>query len=538
VTVHLVGAGPGDPGLLTVRALDVLRHADLVVYDRLSQESLLDLAPAAAERIDVGKAPGHVRLGQEEINDLLVERGRRGETVVRLKGGDPFVFARGGEEAVALAAAGVPFEVVPGITSAIAVPAYAGIPVTLRHSSTSVTIVTGHEDPRAGDEGSVDWQAVARVGGTIVILMGVARIGRIAAALVAGGRSPDTPVAAVQWGTRPEQRTVRATLGTIADTPLGTPAVIVVGDVAACDLAWFENRPLFGRRVVVTRAREQASALVERLAALGAATVEVPAIRIAESADGGAALGAAIERLAAGRYAWLVLTSPNGARRLLAALRAAGRDARALGGVRLAAIGPGTADVLAGANLVPDLVPDRFVAESLLEAFPAAGPVADRAADPAVAAGAGGVPAAAGSPAVDGPRDGVLLVRAAVARDVLPDGLAAKGWAVDVVEAYRTEPAPLEPATAAALAEAEIVTFTSSSTVTNFLATAGRAAVPPVVAAIGPITAATARDHGLTVDVEAEVHSIDGLVDALCAWAADHPQPPADPASPRSESHS
>ena len=496
MTVHLAGAGPGDPGLLTVRALDVLRRADVVVYDRLSQESLLDLAPPEAERIDVGKAPGHVRLSQEDINALLVERGRRGEMVVRLKGGDPFVFARGGEEAAALAEAGVPFEIVPGITSAIAVPAYAGIPVTLRHSSTSVTIVTGHEDPAAGAEGSVDWSAVARVGGTIVVLMGVARIGRIAEALMAGGRSPDTPVAAVQWGTRPEQRTVRATLATIGAAALGTPSTIVVGDVAASDLAWFENRPLMGRRVIVTRAREQASELVARLSALGAATVEVPAIEIGDPDDGGAALAAAVSRI--GDYDWVVLTSPNGSRRLLAALASAGRDARALGGVRLAAIGPGTAAALAAARLVPELVPERFVAESLLEAFPAA-------------------PEGGGR---------VLLARAAVARDVLPAGLAARGWAVDVVDAYRTQPVPLDERRAAALAEAEIVTFTSSSTVTNLLAAARGRALPPVVAAIGPVTAATAREHGLAVDVEAEVHTIDGLVDALVAWAADHPGKP------------
>jgi uroporphyrinogen III methyltransferase/synthase len=392
----------------------------------------------------------------------------------------------------------VPFEVVPGITSAIAVPAYAGIPVTLRHSSTSVTIVTGHEEPGAGEDGTVDWQAVARVGGTIVILMGVARIGRIAAALMAAGRPPDTPVAAVQWGTRPEQRTVRATLATIGDHELGTPSTIVVGEVAARDLAWFENRPLFGRRIVVTRAREQASELVARLAALGAATVEVPAIAVAEPADGGAALAAAVDRVAAGAYDWLVLTSPNGARRLLAALRAAGRDARALGSTRLAAIGPGTADVLAAANLVADLVPPRFVAESLLASFPGTG-------EGDVATGR------------------VLLARAAVARDVLPEGLAERGWKVDVVEAYRTEPAPLDERAAAALADAEIITFTSSSTVTNFLAGAGSGAVPPVVAAIGPVTASTAREHGLTVDIEAEVHSLDGLVAALCAWATAHP---------------
>jgi uroporphyrinogen III methyltransferase/synthase len=494
MTVHLVGAGPGDPGLLTVRGLEVLRRADVVIYDRLSQESLLDLAPEGAERIDVGKAPGQVRLEQDDINALLVERGRKGETVVRLKGGDPFVFARGGEELAALAAAGVPFEVVPGISSAIAVPAYAGIPVTLRHSSTSVTIVTGHEDPSVGEDGTVDWEAVARVGGTIVILMGVARIGRIAEALMAGGRPPDTPVAATQWGTRPEQRTVRATLATIGAADVGSPATIVVGDVAACDFAWFENRPLLGRRVVVTRARAQAGELVGRLAALGAATVEVPAIEIVDPEDGGAALAGAVERL--GDYDWLVLTSPNGARRLLDALERAGRDARALGGVRLATIGPGTAAALAGARLVPDLVPPRYVAESLLDAFP--------------------------DPPAPG-RGRVLLVRAAVARDVLPAGLAARGWDVDVVDAYRSEPVPLSDAQAAALAEAEIVTFTSSSTVSNLLAAAGGRARPPGVAAIGPVTAATARQHGLVVDVEAEVHTIDGLVDALVAWAAEHP---------------
>jgi uroporphyrinogen III methyltransferase/synthase len=495
VTVHLVGAGPGDPGLLTVRALELLRVADVVIYDRLSQESLLDLAPAA-ERIDVGKAPGHVRLAQSEINDLLIERGRRGETVVRLKGGDPFVFARGGEEAAALAGAGVPFEVVPGISSAIAVPAYAGIPVTLRHSSTSVTIVTGHEEPEGAksSEGTVDWEAVARVGGTIVVLMGVARIDRIAAELMAGGRPPDTPVAAVQWGTRPEQRTVRATLSTIADQPLGTPSTIVIGEVAASDLAWFENRPLFGLRVVVTRAREQAGELAMRLQGQGAATVEVPAIEIRDPADGGAALAAAVDRL--GDYAWVVLTSPNGARRLLDAVRDRGRDARAFAGARLAAIGPGTAEALAAANLEVDLVPPRFVAESLLDALPA--------------------PSATGGP--------LLLVRAAVARDVLPEGLRRRGWHVDVVEAYRTEQAPLAEEQAAAVAGADVVTFTSSSTVSNFLAAMGGRPVPPVVAAIGPITAATAREHGLAVDVEAEVHTIDGLVDALVAWAAKTPR--------------
>lgn len=491
MTVYLVGGGPGDPGLLTVRANEVLQRADVVIYDRLSQESLLDLAPVDAERIDVGKAPGLARKTQDEINALLVERGKSDATVVRLKGGDPFVFARGGEEAGALLSAGVDFEVVPGITSAIAVPAYAGIPVTLRHSSTSVTIVTGHEDPAAGEEGTVDWQAVARVGGTIVILMGVARIGPIATALIAGGRSPETPVAAVQWGTRPNQATVRATLGTIAHKQLGTPSTIVVGDVAALDLAWFERRPLFGRRIVVTRAREQASQFVAQLKELGADTVEVPAIEVREPVDGGAALRRAVCSLYG--YDWVIVTSPNGARALLVALRSEGLDVRAFGGARVAAIGPGTAEVLAAGNLLVDLVPPRFVAESLVEALPEA--PADRSGR-------------------------VLLARAAVARDVLPEGLRARGWEVDVVEAYRTFTPPIDPERRAELAKADMITFTSSSTVTRFLDVAGSESVAPVVATIGPITAGTAREHGLTVDIEAEVHTIDGLVDSILAWAA------------------
>ena len=273
---------------------------------------------------------------------------------MRLKGGDPFVFARGGEEAQALLDAGVPFEVVPGITSAIAAPAYAGIPVTLRHSSTSFTVVTGHEDPTSGAEGTVDWEAVARVGGTIVILMGVARMGLIAERLIAGGRSPDTPAAAVQWGTRPEQRTIRATLATIADQDLAAPSTIVVGEVAAEDLAWFAARPLFGQTVVVTRPEGQASVLADQLRAAGAEAIVLPVIEIEEPADGGAALTAALDDL--GAYDWLVVTSANGARRVLAGLP----DARALGGVSVAAIGPGTAAALAEGNIRADLVPDRL----------------------------------------------------------------------------------------------------------------------------------------------------------------------------------
>ncbi|MEY2404631.1 MAG: uroporphyrinogen methyltransferase / synthase [Acidimicrobiaceae bacterium] len=482
MTVFLVGAGPGDPGLLTVRAAEVLARADVVVYDRLSAATLLELAPAGAERVSVGKAPGRAEMAQADINALLIERGKAGQRVVRLKGGDPFVFARGGEEAAALLDAGVPFEVVPGITSAIAVPAYAGIPVTLRHSSTSVTLVTGHEDPDVGAEGSVDWEAVARVGGTIVVLMGVARIRQIAARLMAGGRAADTPVASITWGTRPEQHTVRATLGTIGDCALEAPATIVIGDVAAQNLAWFEQRPLFGKRVVVTRARDQASGLKARLRELGATVIELPTIVIDDPPDGGGALRRAAADV--GSYEWLVLTSANGAQRFLECLH----DARDLGGVRVAAIGPGTSAVLANANIRADLVPHAYVAEALLDEFPSR---------------------------TDGGAGRVLIARASVARDVLPDGLRARGWEVDVVDAYQTRTDKPPASALDDAAAADIITFTSSSTVERFLEIAGASRVPPLVACIGPVTAATARAHGITVDVEAPVHSVDGLVDAV-----------------------
>ncbi|HEY3241495.1 MAG TPA: uroporphyrinogen-III C-methyltransferase, partial [Acidimicrobiia bacterium] len=385
MTVYLVGAGPGDPGLLTVRGAEVLRRAEVVVYDRLSVATLLDLAPPGAERISVGKAPGQASRPQDEINALLVERGKAGQEVVRLKGGDPFVFARGGEEAAALLHAGVPFEVVPGITSALAVPAYAGVPVTQRGISTSFTVVTGHEGIEVPTR--TDWEAIARVGGTIVVLMGVAHRGEIADRLMAGGLAADTPVTAVTWGTRPEQRTHRTTLGGLGAAPVEAPATMVVGAVAGLDLRWFEDRPLFGRTVVVTRAREQASDLVERLHHLGAETVELPVIEIGDAADGGAALTAAAGMV--GDYDWLAFTSANAVERFFAALGGLGRDARALAGVAVAAIGPGTAAALARAGVQADLMPSRFVAESVVEAFP------------------------------PGPGR-VLLPRAAVARDALP----------------------------------------------------------------------------------------------------------------------
>ncbi|MDQ1382531.1 MAG: uroporphyrinogen methyltransferase / synthase [Actinomycetota bacterium] len=479
MTVYLVGAGPGDPGLLTRRGEAVLRAADVVVYDRLAPRALLELARPDAELIDVGKAPGDAPMSQTDINDVLVDRGAAGREVVRLKGGDPFVFGRGGEEAEACIAAGVPFEVVPGITSAIAAAAYAGIPVTHRRVSTSFTVVTGHEDPTKGGS-DTDWDALAKTGGTLVILMGAGRVAEIAEALIAGGRADGTPVAAVRYGTRPDQRTVRATLATIADIGVEPPSAIIVGAVAALDFAWFEKRPLFGRTVVVTRAREQASELTTRLEGLGATVLELPAIRIVP-------LTFAWPDLT--RFAWVVFTSANGVDAFFdRGLAPAGLDARALAPVRLAVIGPGTGAALARRGLRADLVPERFVAESLLDAFPE---------------GSGRV----------------LLARAEVARDVLPDGLARKGYDVEVLPVYGTEPAPARADDLAGIRAGSVdaITFTSSSTVDNFCDALG-GPIPgpqPTVVSIGPITSETARARGLRVDVEADPHTIDGLVEAL-----------------------
>ncbi len=482
MTVYLVGAGPGDPGLLTRRGGEVLAGADVVVYDRLAAPTLLELAPPTATRISVGKAPGEVDATQDDINALLVKHGRAGRQVVRLKGGDPFVFGRGGEEAEALEAAGVDFEVVPGITSAIAAPAYAGIPVTHRGLATHVTIVTGHEDPTKGHQ-DVDWVQLARTGGTLVVLMGAARVAGIAEALVAGGLPPDTPVAAIQRGTGPDQRTRRATLATISDGTLAAPAAIVVGAVAGLDLGWFERRPLFGRTVVVTRAREQASGLRARLETLGARVVELPTI-VVEARS--------VELPPLGDYAWLVLTSTNGVDAFFdAGLAAAGLDARALAGVRVAAIGPATAAALAQRGVHADLVPERFVAEALLDAFPA--------------------------PSDAGAR--VLVARAEQARDVLVDGLTRRGYQVDVLTLYRTIPAQPDPATLEAVRTGAVdaVTFTSSSTVENFCDLVGTLDPQPLAVSIGPVTSETARRRGIRIDAEARAHTIDGLVAALLA---------------------
>ena len=484
MTVYLVGAGPGDPGLLTVRGAEVLARADVVVHDRLAQASLLDLVPAGAERIDVGKRPGGP-VKQDAINRLLVERGGAGQEVVRLKGGDPYVFGRGGEEALALLEAGVPFEVVPGVTAAVAVPAYAGVPLTHRGLSTSFTVVTGHREH--GADRATDWEGLGRAGGTIVVLMGVAHRDDFVPRLMAGGLSPDTPVVAVRWGTRPDQRTVRTTLAALPDAQLEPPITIVIGRVAGLDLAWFERRPLFGRRVVVTRAHGQAPELARRLEAAGAEVLEVPTIALADPADGGTALVAAAAR--ARSYQWVVFTSANAVDRFIPLLR----DGRDLALARIAAIGPGTAAALADHRLVADLVPQRFVAEALLDAFP----------DP------------------QGHGDTVLIPSAAGARPVLAEGLRARGWGVDVVEAYRTEPVTPAPEVLAEVTKADAIAFASASAVRSFVEAAGAGAAPAAVVCIGPVTAEAARAAGLTVAATAEAATLDGLVEAITALRID-----------------
>jgi uroporphyrinogen III methyltransferase/synthase len=480
---------------MTKRSLELIARADVILYDRLVPAGALDGARADAELRYVGKSPGAESVSQEEINALLVEHGRAGATVIRLKGGDPFVFGRGGEEAEALAEAGIPFEVVPGVTAGVAAPAYAGIPVTHRDDASAVAFVTGHEDP-AKEESAIDWDALAAFPGTLVFYMGVRRLPEISARLIEGGRAPAEPAAVVERGTLPGQRTVTAPLAEIADAVAGAgvkpPAVTLVGPVARLreGLAWIEARPLHGRRVVVTRARAQASALAATLRGLGADVVEAPAIRIeARPVEGDVARMA--DEIAS--YDLVCLTSPNGVALLFDALAARGRDARALGGATVAAIGPGTARELRTHGIRPDIVPDRSVAESLLAELEAID--------------------------VDGKR--ALIPRAADARDVLPDGLRERGADVDVVELYDTVGEPLDAPVVEALAAADYVTFTSSSTVTRFLdAAAGSVPNGARVVSIGPVTSATARDHGLEVHVEAERHDIDGLVEALVGDAA------------------
>ncbi|MSP78205.1 MAG: uroporphyrinogen-III C-methyltransferase [Dehalococcoidia bacterium] len=500
--VFLVGAGPGDPGLLTVRGLELLKRADVVVYDRLMDTRLLEHARDGAELIDAGKGRGLRVMSQEGINALLVEKGQAGKQVIRLKGGDPFVFGRGGEEAEALAKAGVAFEVVPGVTSAIAAPAYAGIPVTHRGVASSVAFVTGSQDP-AKEAVSIDWQRLANAADTLVVLMGLANLDGIMHAIIAAGRKADTPVALVHWGTTSRQQVVTGTLNTIARkadaAKLSAPVLMVVGDVVSLRerLAWFERRPLFGTSVLVTRTRDQASSMSELLAAEGAQPIHLSTIEVVPTSDT-KPLDAALAHL--GGYQWVVFTSTNSVEIFFKRLAILKKDVRAFGAARVCAIGTATAVALRERGVLADLLPNEFVSEDALQALRGH-----------VSSG-----------------DTVLVPRALESRDVLSRGLRAIGVQVDDVAVYETR----MPSSARAQANSilkdgiDAATFTSSSTVKNLVRLLDgdvKKLDGVLIASIGPITSATARELGLHVDVEAQEHTVPGLVRAIIEYVGSAP---------------
>ena len=500
--VYLIGAGPGDPGLLTLKAREYISMADVIVYDNLANPLFLSYAAKDAEIIYVGKKAASHTMSQDDINALIVDKARQGKDVVRLKGGDPFIFGRGGEEAQELIAAGVSFEVVSGITSAISVPAYAGIPLTHRDYTSTVAFVTGHENP-AKEHSSICWDKIATGVGTIVFLMGVANLAHIAETLITNGRDPDTPVAVIMNGTRPNQKTLISTLGEIGrlveTEDVHPPAIIVVGDVVRLreDLNWYETRPLFGRKIIVTRAREQASEFMEKLARLGAECIEFPTIEVIPPSSW-TPLDNAIRAIET--YDWLIFTSVNGVRFFLERLFALNRDVRDLKGVRIGAIGSGTASVWQGMGIKPDLVPAEYRAEAIVDAF--------RDMDKDVK---------------------ILIPRALRARKILPDELRKMGAKVDVVPAYQTVMPDNDTKRVAemiASRDVDMVTFTSSSTVTNFMAMFGENSIEEKmagvsVACIGPITAETARKAGLSVDLIPERYTIDDLVMAIVRYYSD-----------------
>ncbi len=498
--VYLVGAGPGDPGLITLKGRQCIQRADVVIYDYLASPALLKHASPKAEMIYVGKKGGDHTLSQDGINALIVEKSEAGLTVCRLKGGDPFIFGRGGEEAEALVAQNIPFEVVPGVTSAVAAAAYAGIPLTHRKLTATLAFVTGHEDPHK-DESGIDWEALARGIGTLVFFMGVKNLPDITRKLIAHGKSPETPVALIRWGTTPSQQTVTGNLDNISErvkqAGLKAPAIIVVGEVVDLrkSLKWFETRPLLGKRIVVTRAREQASALVRQLSELGAECLEYPTIKIVPAHDI-KPLDDAIANL--GTFDWIIFTSVNGVKYFFERLLAKGRDVRAFGQIRTAAIGPATADKMLQFGLKSDIIPKNYRAESVVEAFR--------------------------SKKMDGQK--ILLPRAGDARPVLPVELRKLGADVHEVTAYLTE--KVRDNTDLLINQLEekaidLVTFTSSSTVKNF-----KSLLPPDeftrlidgvnIASIGPITTDTASELGFKVDVTAESYTIPGLCEALLKY--------------------
>jgi uroporphyrinogen III methyltransferase/synthase len=489
----LAGAGPGDLGLVTLRAKEAIEYAEVIVYDYLCNPEILKWAPPGVEIVYAGKKAGRHTLTQVEINDLIVERARAGKNVVRLKGGDPFVFGRGGEEAEALASAGIDFEVVPGVSSAIAVPAYAGIPITHRDVTSSFTVFTGHEDPTK-TESDLDYGALVKSGGTLVMLMGIERLEKVAAAIQRHGAEPSMPVALVRWGTTGHQETITGTLENIVDRAAGfePPAVAVFGKVVSYrqKLGWFEKRPLFGRRIVVTRTRRQAGALSAKLLLLGADVIELPTIRIEPPHDL-LEFGELVRD--AYQYDWLIFTSTNGVTAFFDMFFKLYQDTRNIGNVRIAAIGPATAQRVRDYHLSVDVQPDEFIAEAVVESLQQFESIENLK---------------------------FLLVRAENARDVLPKRLTQLGAIVDEAIAYRTVPETQDGTGARERFErdgADLVTFTSSSTASNFAALKLSWPGNLRTASIGPITSETMRQVGLKVDVEAVRHDIDGLVEAIVA---------------------
>lgn len=502
--VYLVGAGPGDPGLLTVRGAELLARAEVVVYDALVQPSLIKLAPQGAELLYAGKRSKDHSIPQDQLNQLLVKQAQAGKCVVRLKGGDPYVFGRGGEEAMELAEAGVDFEVVPGISSAVAAACYAGIPITHRDHCSSFLVITGHEEPGKKKEG-IDWPAIARAPGTKVILMGVERIREIADTLMENGLAKTEPAAMVRWGTTGKQATLVSTLGSIADevdrTGFKSPAIAIIGSVVSlrAQLNWFERRPLFGKRIVVTRTRQQASQLSVRLRELGAEVLEIPTIRI-EPPKEKMALVEALSELSC--YEWLVFTSPNGVTAFFDYFFKSFEDIRALGGTRIAAVGPATAAKLKDLHLRVDVMPEEYVAAKVASALQSDGSVENLK---------------------------ILLLRAEVANRELPKKLEEMGAIVDDVPVYRTVPETEDlHGVAADFREtgADWITFTSSSTVEHFNARFDllelKKSRPGVrFLSIGPETSKAIQTLGLQPDLEARTHNIDGMIEALANWAAE-----------------
>jgi uroporphyrinogen III methyltransferase/synthase len=495
--VYIIGAGPGDPGLITLRGAACIREADVIIYDHLVNPEILRHAGEKVRLIYAGKQGGDHTLSQDEINRRLVEEAGQGNVVARLKGGDPFIFGRGGEEAEALQEAGVPFDIIPGVTSAIAVPAYAGIPLTHRGYTSTVAFVTGHEDPTKG-KSDIDWQALAEIG-TLVFLMGVKNLAAIAENLIRCGKDAATPAALIRRGTTPDQETLTGTLGDIAlkadERRFAPPSILVVGSVVGLreTMNWFETRPLFGRGIVITRPEAQAEGLADLLRAKGARVIPFPVIRIAPP-ESWAPLDQALSRLDA--YQWIVFTSANGVSSFFRRLRERGRDIRDLKEIRIATIGPATAAAVGAPGIRVDLVPEEFISEGVVRAF-------------------------AGEN-LRGCR--VLLPRAEEARDVIPEGLEKMGAKVDVVTVYRTDRSDRDAAELLPLfagGKVDVITFTSPSTVNHFLGIMGPDFHLPVgvrIACIGPVTAAAVQKAGLTVDILQERYTIPELVRAITAY--------------------